>query len=235
VFDLSSPDPDPQRHDDPGRLNFAGGVRPLLALGGLFSGVALLLYLLAGVSLNLALLVTSVLLIGGLTFVLTVSSRTGRRWILLTVLGGAAAGLAATVAYDISKTVLSQLDPSPYDPFHAITVFGTLILGARADSAMVLVAGAAFHLMNGTSFGVAYAFLFARDGRTTLPRALLTGIIWGAFLETFQLTLYPGWLDIRLYAEFATISALGHAVYGATLGLAARKLLATLVRQPSES
>jgi uncharacterized membrane protein YagU involved in acid resistance len=210
-------------------------MRPLLALGGLFSGVALLLYLLAGVSLVLALLVTSVLLIGGLAFVLAVSSSSGRRWVLLTVLGGAAAGLAATVAYDISKTILSQVDPSPYDPFHAITAFGTLILGAGADSALVLLAGAAFHLLNGTSFGVAYAFLFARDGRITLRRALLTGIIWGAFLETFQLTLYPGWLDIRFYAEFATISALGHVVYGATLGLAARKLLANLVRQPSDS
>lgn len=73
------------------------------------------------------------------------------------------------------------------------------------------------HLLNGTSFGVAYLFLFARDGRTSVRRALLTGVGWGLFLETFQLTLYPGWLDIRLYQEFATISALSHIVYGATL------------------
>ena len=53
--------------------------------------------------------------------------------------------------------------------------------------------------------------------------------MWGLFLETFQLTLYPGWLDIRTYSEFATISALSHVVYGATLGLLARAILPRLV------
>jgi hypothetical protein len=45
---------------------------------------------------------------------------------------------------------------------------------------------------------------------------------WGAVLEVFQLTLYPGWLDIRAYQEFAQISALSHLAYGATLGWSAR-------------
>jgi hypothetical protein len=36
----------------------------------------------------------------------------------------------------------------------------------------------------------------------------------------FQLTLYPGWLNIRLYAEFAQISAISHVVYGLVLGKA---------------
>ena len=67
-------------------------------------------------------------------------------------------------------------------------------------------------------FGVAYVFLFARDGAISGGRALATGVAWGIFLELFQLTLYPGWLDIRAYKEFAMISALGHVVYGATLG-----------------
>lgn len=206
-------------------MNFAGRLRPILALGGVFSGVALLLYILAGVSLNLALLVTSALLVGALALVLWLSSPAGRRWVLLTVAGGAASGLVATIAYDVAKTVLSQLDPSPYNPFHVISVFGELIVGSQADATLVLLAGAAFHLLNGTSFGVAYVFLFARDGQITVRRALLTGIIWGLFLEAFQLTLYPGWLDIRLYQEFATISALGHVVYGATLGVLARRWL----------
>jgi len=224
--------PPPSEPDQAGRVSFARGLRPLLGLGGLFSGVSLLLYLLAGVSLNLALLVMSAALVGGLAIVLWLSSPAGRRWVLLTVVGGAASGLAAKIAYDASKTILSQVDPSPYDPFHVINVFGTLIVGAGADSALIFLAGAAFHVLNGTSFGAAYAFLFASDGRITFRRALLTGIAWGLFLEAFQLTLYPGWLDIRFYSEFATISALGHVVYGATLGVLARRLLPYLVASP---
>ena len=122
--------------------------------------------------------------------------------------------------------------PTAYDPFHVISIFGTLILGSDVDPALIMAAGTAFHLVNGTSFGVAYLFLFARDGRITLRRALLTGIGWGLFLETFQITLYPGWLDIRLYQEFAAISALSHVVYGATLGLLARWLLRRVFAEP---
>ncbi|HLE88521.1 MAG TPA: hypothetical protein VI733_00535 [Candidatus Limnocylindria bacterium] len=227
--DPSDPRPD---EDDPGvGIDFGRRLRPILALGGLFSGVALLLYLLAGVSLNLALLVTSLVLVGALVVVLRLSTAAGRRWVLLAAFGGLASGLVATIAYDVAKTALSQLDPSPYDPFHAIAVFGELILGSQADATPIVVAGAAFHLLNGSSFGVAYAFLFARDGRITVRRALATGITWGLFLETFQLTLYPGWLDIRFYQEFVTISALGHVVYGATLGLLARIVLQRLLAE----
>ena len=134
---------------------------------------------------------------------------------------------------DVIKTILSQLDPSPFDPFHAIQIFGQLLAGTNADPVLVAAAGTAFHLVNGTSFGVAYLFLFARDGAIPVRRALLTGVGWGLFLETFQLTLYPGWLDIRLYQEFATISALSHIAYGATLGLLARWVLRRVFGEPA--
>ena len=203
--------------------------RPLLGIGGLFSGVALLMTILGSISLNLALAGMTLVMLGILGAVLWISDVETRRWIFWTIASGIVAGFTATLAYDASKTALSQLDPSPYDPFHALTIFGTLILGRGADPGLILAAGTAFHLLNGTSFGVAYAFLFARGGDTTLRRALVTGIVWGLFLETFQLTLYPGWLDIRTYSELATISALSHVVYGATLGLLARAILPRLV------
>jgi hypothetical protein len=191
----------------------------------MFSGIALLIYILGGVSLVLALAVTTSALVSGLVVVMVMSSAAERRRIIRTILVAAAAGFIATVAYDASKSVLSQLDPSPYNPFEVIRIFGGLLVGQDANPTLILVAGAAFHLLNGTAFGVAYSFLFARGGDTTWRRALATGVGWGLFLETFQLTLYPGWLDIRLYAEFVTISALGHVVYGATLGGCARTLL----------
>jgi hypothetical protein len=51
---------------------------------------------------------------------------------------------------------------------------------------------------------------------------------WGLFLETFQLSLFPGWLSIQFVAEFATISFAAHLVYGATLGTIVRRRLAAV-------
>lgn len=149
---------------------------------------------------------------------------------LRTIAAGIGVGLSATLIYDLTKMLLSRLDPSSFYPFHVIAIFGAPSVGSDADPALIAAAGMAFHLVNGTSFGVAYLFLFARDGRTTFRRALPTGVAWGLFLETFQLTLYPGWLEIRLYQEFATTSALSHIVYGATLGLLGRFVLRRVVR-----
>lgn len=128
------------------------------------------------------------------------------------------------MAYDLSKAALSVLDPSPYNPFHAIRAFGDLLVGTSAGERAIVASGAVFHLLNGTMFGVAYVFLFAHDGHISGGRALATGVVWGIFLELFQLTLYPGWLDIRTYKEFVMISALGHLVYGAALGTIALTL-----------
>ena len=199
--------------------------RPLFPFLAMFSGIALLIYILAGISLLLGLAVTTTAMVAGFTFAMVMSSVAERRRILATIAVAAGAGLIATIAYDASKSVLSQLDPSPYNPFEVIRIFGGLLVGQAADPGLILLAGAAFHLLNGTAFGITYTFLFARGGNTSWSRAIATGVGWGLFLETFQLTLYPGWLDIRLYAEFATISALGHVVYGATLGTMARILL----------
>ncbi|MGH2358360.1 MAG: hypothetical protein ACRDGJ_10170 [Candidatus Limnocylindria bacterium] len=199
--------------------------KPLFPFLAMFSGVALLIHIIAGISLAFGLALTTLAMVGGLTFVLVVSTPDERRRIVRTIAVAAGAGFLATLTYGVSKTLLSQLDPSPYNPFEAIRIFGTLIAGTNAPVGAIWAAGVAFHLLNGTAFGIAYTFLFARGGNTSWARALATGVGWGVFLETFQLTLYPGWLDIRFYAEFATISALGHLVYGAALGGLARTLL----------
>ena len=196
----------------------SAAVRPLLALLALFSGIALLLNIVGRVNLRAALALTLSVMVLGLALVLWRATTPDRRLIGRSIAIGAVAGFIATLAYDLSKAGLSVLDPSPYNPFHAIRVFGELLAGPDAGERAVVTAGAAFHLLNGTMFGIAYVFLFARDGAIPPGRALATGVGWGVFLELFQLTLYPGWLDIRTYAEFATISALGHVVYGATLG-----------------
>lgn len=209
-----------------------GGRGPILLVLGvaaLFSGAALLSHIVAGVSLPLALAVTGAMLVATAMAIWFRADPDTRRILGGTALRGLAIGLVATVLYDVSRTILSQVDPSPYQPFEVLRAFGGALLGPSASAEAALAAGAGFHFLNGMSFGLAYVFLFGRLAVRSRRWALVSGIGWGLFLETFQLTLYPGWLSIEAYREFATISFLGHVVYGGTLGLLTHRLLS---RQP---
>ena len=198
--------------------------RPILGLLALFSGIALLLNILGQIDLRLAFAGTTLTMLVSGGLVLGRSSVDERATLRRAVGVGAASGVVATITYDIAKYGLGVLDPSPFDPFHAIAVFGADLAGPGASPAVVLAAGWAFHLVNGTAFGVAYTLLFGITAETPLRRAMVTGLGWGLFLESFQITLYPGWLDIRAYQEFVVISASAHLVYGATLGALTRDL-----------
>jgi hypothetical protein len=198
--------------------------RPLLGLVALFSGVALLLQILFRIDLRIGLGLTTIVMATVVVIAVRRSGLDQRRWMVRGFVVGAVAGTLATAGYDVTRYTLSVFDPSPYNPFEAIRVFGALLVG-DATSPVAPVAGSAFHFLNGASFGVAYTFMFARDGRTTLRRAMVSGFAWGVFLELFQIGLYPGWLDIRAYSEFVSISAVGHLVYGGALGGVARTLL----------
>ncbi len=191
--------------------------RVIVAAAALFSGVALLSHIVFALSLPLAAAV-----MGGIVAVVcAVTWRQtpvqARDLLKRLVIKGAVAGLIATGAYDTSKALLSRFDPSPYNPFEVIFVFGMLLTNAKAP-VLVYAAGAAFHLFNGVAFGVSFCMLLGRRG-------ILSGIAWGLALECFQLSLYPGWLGITFYREFAQISALGHVVYGAVLGELCRRAL----------
>lgn len=205
---------------------FAGRIiRAAAALGALFSGAALLLAILAGVDLRLGL--TGLAVLATIVFIAALRGSPPERRRGLLALGriGVAAGLVATAAYDASRYLLSLLDPSPYNPFEAIRAFGVMLVGAGAGAEVTFAAGLAFHALNGTMFGVSFCLFFGRWAVRSAGRALVVGIGWGLFLEAFQLAIYPGWLDINAYSEFATISAAGHLVYGSVLGLTCRALL----------
>lgn len=191
--------------------------RVILAAAALFSGVALLSHIVLGVSLPVA-----VSVMGGIVAMVCIvtwrrTPRAARDILKRVMIKGAVAGVIATGAYDASKALLSRLDPSPYNPFELIFVFGMLLTNAKAP-ALVYAAGAAFHLFNGVAFGVSFCTLLGRRG-------ILAGIAWGLALECFQLSLYPGWLGMTFYREFAQISVLGHLVYGAVLGELCRRAL----------
>ncbi|HXF82149.1 MAG TPA: hypothetical protein VNN19_05300 [bacterium] len=186
--------------------------------GGLASGAALVTHIVGGISLRAALAAAGLIVILGVAAVLRRAGPIGRRRFARAAAIGAGGGLLATMAYDASRTVLAYFDPSPYNPFEAIRIFGVLLAGQTAPDALIYAAGMAFHFINGMGFGVAFSLLLGHRG-------LLAGIAWGLGLELFQLTLYPGWLDIRAFREFAQISAAGHLVYGGVLGSSCRRWL----------
>jgi hypothetical protein len=190
----------------------------LLAVAATFSGVALVVHIVSGLSLRLALAGTTALMLLAIVAVWRLADPARRRRIRRVAAMGATAGVLALLAYDLSKWLLSRLDPSPYNPFEAIRAFGMLLVGTGARADVVLAAGTAFHAVNGICFGIAFAFLFG-------GRGVLAGIGWGLFLELFQLLLYPGWLSPAFFKEFVQISGLAHVVYGASLGLLCRRLL----------
>lgn len=194
-------------------------MKAALGMFALFSGAALVIHIISGFSLRLALVGSAGIVTLAVASLWRRVDATRRSRFVRLLWVGASSGILATLAYDASRYVLSLWDASPYNPFEAIRMFGILLAGREAAPASVYTAGSAFHLFNGTSFGVGYAFLFGRRG-------ILAGILWGLFLETFQITLYPGWLDIRAYREFVQISAFSHVVYGSVLGFVCQRRLA---------
>ena len=191
--------------------------RVILAAAALFSGAALLSHIAMGVSLPFALAVLASVVAAVCIVMWRRTPAAARELLKRLVIMGSAAGVIATVAYDGSKAIFSWLDPSPYNPFETIRIFGMLLSGATVPALQYAI-GAGFHLFNGVAFGVSFFMLLGRRG-------IVAGIAWGLGLECFQLSLYPGWLGITLYREFVQFSVLGHVVYGAVLGFMCRRAL----------
>ena len=189
-----------------------------LAIAFLATGAAVLLHILTRVSLRLGVAAALLVILAALLVVLRHADPVTQSHLRTRLRIGVFSGLVATATYDASRWALSQLDPSPYLPFEAIKAFGRLLAGVDASPLAVWLSGFALHAMNGIAFGVAFAIVLG-------GRGILVGVAWGLFLEIFQVTLYPGWLNVAAYKEFVTISGLGHIVYGATLAWMVRALL----------
>jgi hypothetical protein len=204
--------------------------RHLVLLAGLplASGSGLVVYLLAGLSLPVA--VATLAVIGlAIWVVLLPRLRPGLRLdVRRRVAVGAAAGLIGTFAYDGARYGTVALFQLSFRPFHVFELFGRLFLGQDAGHGAALAVGTLYHLTNGTCFGIAYLLVFRR------PRPL-TGMAWGAALELCMATLYPSWLRIQQLGEFLQVSAIGHLVYGAVLGAVGARLLAAPGRQPASA
>lgn len=131
---------------------------------------------------------------------------------------GLAAAVVAVVAYDVSRLALREVFDLQVHPFKAFEHFGAGLIGRAASVGAQQVAGTAFHIVNGLTFGVTYAIWAGRRG-------VWWGIAFGLGLEAVMLALYPAWLQIPNMREFTSMSIFGHVAYGATLGLLARRWL----------
>lgn len=189
--------------------------RRVLLIGLPFAGgAALVLHILADISLPLGIAGLAVLGAGVAAFVLSRMGVAQRSAVYRRARIGAAAGLIGTVAYDLARYGTVALFQMSFRPFHVISIFGELFIGTGHSEAATFAAGFLYHLSNGTFFGLAYTLVFRRP-------QWWTGALWGIGLELSMVTLYPRWLAVQQMNEFLEVSALGHVVYGATLGLVA--------------
>lgn len=190
----------------------------LLAALPLATGAALVVHILAHVSLGLALL-GAALIVGALGVFswrnLTPEARTilARRALI-----GLLAGLLATLCYDGSRWLVVTVFHDTFWPFDVFPVFGYAIVGSDVTRSTAAIIGTVYHYANGLLFAVAYTILFG-------PRGWWAGILWALGLETLMLSLYPGWLHPKAFAEFVSVSFVGHIVYGAVLGIGSQQLL----------
>jgi hypothetical protein len=149
---------------------------------------------------------------------------------------GAAAGLAAAVAYDLFRLpfvvgYVDRVGPAwlRMPLFKVFPRFGAMILGqpftgGQADSRFSLTAhliGWVYHFSNGLTFGVMYMALIG-DGRR---RSWLWAVLMAAGLEVAMLfTPYTGFFGISPTYRFVVATMAAHLVFGVVLGLLARRM-----------
>lgn len=134
---------------------------------------------------------------------------------------GVLSAVAALIAYDGTRLVVSEALAYEVGPFEALPHFGAGLVGDSASSSAQWVAGSLFHVANAITFAVAYTIWAGRRG-------VVAGVVFGLGLEAAMLGFYPAWLQIPNMREFASMSIVGHIAYGATLGVLAKRGLTAL-------
>lgn len=184
----------------------------------LASGAALVVFIVLGLSLVAGLAAAWAAAATGLWWVWTRGSAEARHRLRESVQVGLVAGVAALIAYDVSRLAAVELLGLKTKPFEAFRSFGDALLPGRSRTGAALVVGICYHVINGLTFSIAYTGLFGRRG-------VLTGVFYGLGLELAMITLYPGWLNIKTIDEFAQMSIVGHLCFGAVLGASTKTLL----------
>ena len=135
---------------------------------------------------------------------------------------GLTAGLVGLVPYDLVRWIVQVVFPVNFDAFAAFPTFGHLMTGQPLHSSTAQMAGWAYHVSNGLTFGVIYTLLAG-------PARWWWGLLWAACLEAAMLLVYPSLLHPASMTAFVIVSIVGHACFGTTVGLiASRKAMPVL-------
>jgi hypothetical protein len=129
-----------------------------------------------------------------------------------TCAAGARWGLVATMAYDAIRPGLRWVFGFSFDPYRAMTIFGTLMTGRAPADPLSLAAGWTYHFWNGVSFGVMFALMRPQGG-------VWWGLSWALLLQGLMMLAYPTFLRARLDDPgFLVTGLVGHAFWGVVLG-----------------
>lgn len=199
---------------DPGQAVRRGAVASL----PLATGAALVVHIVAGINLAAGVLLMVAIFGSVAVFTWRRTPPATRQELARRARIGAASGVAATAAYDVTRLVFVTMFHFTFWPFDIFTRFGRLLMPNGAPNMLVVAAGITFHCLNGIGFATAYAIAWRRP---SIP----SGLAWAFGLELAMLSLYPSWLGIERYGELFSVSILGHVAYGSVLGITARTLL----------
>ena len=183
----------------------------------LATGGALVAFVLANVSLLLAVVVLGVAAIATAKFGQRRLALSARIELASRARKGALAGVLGTAAYDAVRYALVSFVHMSVKPFHAIERFGELFIGHRAPTLLRYIVGSIYHVANGVGFTMAYSIVVSRV-------RIWSAVLWALILEAFMLLLYPRWLGVNAGGEFAVMSIGGHLAYGTTVGYTLIKL-----------
>ncbi|HRH40531.1 MAG TPA: hypothetical protein PKY82_02720 [Pyrinomonadaceae bacterium] len=193
-------------------------IRAILAALFLSTGAALITYILFNISLGIALSFAFLVISSLLAVYLYRLDATGRKQFLKTLLTAAIIGLMATAAYDISRVFVVWFFGWELSPFKAFKFFGEAIAGENTNPQTAFIVGAIYHVINGVFFSISYCLLLG-------GRHWVFGILWALGLEVLMFSIYPTWLNLdAVIKEFTVVSVSGHIVFGAVLGVLARRL-----------
>jgi hypothetical protein len=185
----------------------------LLVTGAMSTGAALIVTVFTRVSLALTLLCAAMYIVCIVSLIWARLPSTSRAPLVRRVRTGFLAGLLATPAYDLTRLAIVDLVGLSVWPFDTFPLFGRAILGPGWPASVTLLAGVAYHYLNGMCFATAYSITFWR-------RYFLFGVIFAVGLELAMLTVYPRWLPLSsVLGEFTIVSATGHIAYGLAIGL----------------
>ena len=198
--------------------------RLLFAASFLSTGAALLIYIIAGISLLAAagLVIAAGVLVAALIWRRADPRSQAQIRVLLRI--GIISGVMATSAYDLSRFFLIEITGIAFWPFDIFNVFGQALVGAGYSGPWVRLAGLLYHFANGIGFALAYTIVAGKRG-------VWAGIVWAMILELMMVSIYPGWLGMQALNEFVQVSVLGHFVYGAVLGYSVRRMLASTEKE----